>query len=241
MALLVLPLWPGWVEVEARARRRTAAAAAAAVLVLCGAVAALPASSAEHPTWLDLRYILDADADSARWEAFDLRRALAGEPARRLRRFARATKPPFPWLSLDPSMHVAPAPVWNAARPEIEVLSSEPGADARRVRARIRSARGAPRLHLRLPPEAELTAVRWNQSELTQEIARIPTQIFFAVPAEGLEIELKIRGQAPVRLWLLDQDWALPDEMRALQAARPASCVPRSDGDVSVLGRSFEL
>jgi hypothetical protein len=155
--------------------------------------------------------------------------------------FEPATTPSFPWFSLDPSMHVASAAAWDVALPDLEVLERVATADGRAVRVRIRSARGAHRLHLHLPTGARIERVAVGARELASGFEKVHTQLFFAVPPEGVEVRLALEGAAPVRVHLLDQDWTLPDVLRPLQAARPATRVPRSDGDVSVLGRSFEL
>lgn len=238
-ALALIPLWPAWIELS---RRLLAATLAGASLVAVAGGAVLlsrPSATADRPTWLNLRYILDADLGRARFEASTFGTGLPRELAAAAP-FARAVEPPFPWLSLDRSMFVADAPIWDVAPPRIEVLSSESAGPGRRVRARIRSGRGATRLHLKLDRGMELRSVRWKDHVLEGPFPASSPVLLFAMPREGCEIELDAPAE-PVRVWLLDQDWTLPPQALPLLSSRPPTAVPRADGDVSILGRSFVL
>lgn len=238
MALGCIALWPAWLELARRARVACLAAMACVVGALVSA--GRPAADEHAPTWLNLRFVQDSDTGTARFEASTFESAMPPALATRAA-FAPARTPPFPWLSLDPSMHVAPAPTWDVPPPLLEVLEARATPLGRRVRARLSSPRGAVRLHLHLDERTRLRAVQCAGRVLSDGFEGVRTQLFFAVPSEGLEVELEVEGSAPARAHLLDQDWTLPDSLGALLEARPASAVPRSDGDVSLLGRSFEL
>jgi hypothetical protein len=196
---------------------------------------ALPVHTPEHPAWLNARYIANADERRARFDVSTYGRGLPDE-LMALHPFAPADEPPFPWLSLDRSLFVAEAPWWDVPPPALEVLER----DGRRVRARFTSPRGATRLHLYLPPGARLTAVRWRD-RVVQGFGAARSTIFCGLEPEGVVVELELDGAQPATVWMLDQDWALPDSVRARQAARPDDRVPWADGDVSILGASVQV
>ena len=244
IALALSAAWPALVDASVHALRRSAwfAASAACACVLVGF--AFPAIDAEHPAWLNLRYVFNVDEGVAQYEASTFGARLPADLAKTAT-FTRASAPPFPWFSLDASMHVAPAPLWEVAAPELSVLSSEQLGRERHVRVRLRSARGASRLHLHVADNVHIAAARWNGRELRETdldtLRDLKKQLYFAVDADGIEVELTVDGAGPARVHLLDQDWTLPEPMRALLDARPREFVPRADGDVSIVGRSFEI
>lgn len=240
LAFVCLALWPGLLEVPARVLRFTAASGLAIVGVAVIVNGVLPARSPDAPAWINVRYILDGDANAARYEVSTFEAGLPDAMAK-LHAFERATTAPFPWLSIDPSMYVVDAPVWDVPLPLVEVLASEPTESGRRVRARLTSPRGAVRLHLHCDEAVKLRSVVCAGRELNSGFEKVRTQLFFAVPQSGVEVEFDVQGEAPARVFLLDQDWALPTSMSGLLGARPKDFVPRSDGDVSVLGRSYVL
>jgi len=207
---------------------------------LCAAavVAALivPTSSPARPRWINLRYIANAKSGQAHWECSTFGAELPASLAAAAP-FERATAPPFPWLTLDPSMFTALAPPGAFEPPRWEPLDQHETSDGRVFRGRLRSARGASRLHLHMPPEIRLKSVAWNGHVISGGFENTSTQLLFGLSPEGVEVEFSLRDQRPAGFWLLDQDWALPPEAAVLQTARPAEYIPRSDGDVSIVGR----
>jgi hypothetical protein len=240
MAFALLALWPALVSAARASLRRTAVLGGAVAGVSLAVNACLPGATTDEPAWLNLRYVLDGDSGNARIEASTFGAELP-EAVEALAAFAPARTPPFPWLSLDPSMQVAPAPVWDVPLPSLDVLGTTQVGALRSVRARLRSPRGATRLHLHVEPRIAIRSVLCDGRSIDTGFEGVTTQLFFAVPPDGVDVEFEIDGRAPARVHVLDQDWTLPQSMRPLVEARPAERTPRADGDVSVLGRSFEL
>jgi hypothetical protein len=201
----------------------------------------LPAHTPDDPAWLNVRYILNADEATARWDVSTYGGPVPDELARAAD--LKPTKePPFPWLSLDRSLFAGPAPLWDVPAPTFEVTGQEPSDDGRIVTGRIRSPRGATRLHLRLPEQVELVAASWNGHEIRDEFVPRHGHVFCAIPAEdGVMVELSATDREPFDVWLLDQDWTLPPEAQAVLDTRPEHAVQRGDGDVSIIGRSVRV
>ena len=195
----------------------------------------------DDPSWINVRYIMNAEAGSARWDVSTFGAEIPPELAEAAG-LQPTQEPPFPWLSLDRSLFAGPAPMWDVIPPTFEVESSEPVEGGRIVRGRLRSPRGTSRLHLRLPAHVDLVAAAWRDYEIRGEFVKRHGHIFCAIPPEdGLTVELFARGEDPFEVWILDEDWTLPPEARTVLAARPPWAVPRGDGDVSIVGRRVEV
>jgi hypothetical protein len=229
---------PAITALSPRVARRALGYSLAALVLSYLAAALVNAYSPERPGWLNLRFVDDPERPHARWEASTFGTALPGG----LRRagFQRVATPPFPWLTLDSSLYSCEAPKWSAPYPRLDVSSSVSSAQGRTVHCHLSSPRGALRLHLHLSERVSLESVSWRDRTL-EGVKGVNPQLFFAVDSEGLDVTLQVRGNEPAEVWLLDQDWSMPPDYPAVAAARPAEFVPRSDGDVSILGSRFEL
>jgi hypothetical protein len=240
LAVIALTLLPICARGSARALRGLSMAAGSVCAAAIATALAVPTSSPERPGWINLRYISGGPGREAHWEAS----TFGGELPRSLALaapFERAHAPPFPWLTLDPSLFTAPAPgdrfdppVWES----IDHIDTDIG---RVFRGRLRSARGASRLHLHLPPEIRLQSVDWNGHVVRGGFENTSTQLLFGLSDQGVEVEFVVRDRRAASFWILDQDWKLPPEAAALLAARPSGFIPRSDGDVSIVGREVTL
>jgi len=210
-------------------------------LLATGLGLTLPAHTPDDPAWLNVRYILDADRGAARWDVSTFGGPLPEELAR-VAGLEPTREPPFPWLSLDRSLFAGRAPVWDVPSPTFEVTDVTEADGGRFVTGRVRSPRGATRLHIRLPDHVELIAAAWREHEIRGKFVKRHGHIFCAIPAaDGLTIELFAHGDEAFDVWLLDEDWTMPPEARAVLEARPAHAVPRGDGDVSIIGRSVRV
>ncbi len=233
--------WPALALVSRAALARTALILGLAAAACFITLALSKPSRGAGVEWLNLRHVTDLDRNAARFEASTFGSNLP-HSLQRAAEWSPATTPPFPWLSLDRSMHVADAPVFPAAAPALEILSVESTPGGRRVRARMRSQRGAPRLHLHLPAEVSLEAIAWRGQRLAGGFEGVRTQLLFAFEADGVELELLDTAAQPSSVHVLDQDWACTDEHRRLSAARPPDThLPRSDGDVVIVGATRRL
>ncbi len=231
---------------DQRCRRvRALALATAGSTAAFATVAAvfLPKYSTLRPQPLDLVYTEDCDRGAASW--------VAGTPVdglpdalRRAAAFGGDAVLPFPWPTQK--QYVAPAPTLGAAPPELAVDAITPVGGGRTVRARLRSARGAPNLAVFVPAGAPLRSMTANGRRVA-----IPSFAgggvayrriaFVAVPEEGVELDLELGGVAPVEVIVADQSPGLPRSGDALVAARPPTAVPIGAGDVTILLRRVRL
>jgi len=246
--VLALPLvavlslaWPLYMLIAERTLRR--AALGLLTLALLGTMLVRITYPDPHRSleWLNLRHVDDVEIGSARFEASTFGARLAPKVAEAAE-WKPADTPPFPWFTLDRSMYVAPAPRINAPPPVLEVLETTASDDGRLVRCRLRSPRGAPRLHLHLPDEVSIESIAWRGRRLDGGFEGVQTQLLFAFEEDGVEFELRDRAASPSSVHLIDQDWNATSEHRALIAARPGyTHVPRSDGDIVIMGVRREL
>lgn len=233
--------WPALALLSTRARRALTVSFSVVGVGCLVAVSLSSPSKGSGTEWLNLRHVTDQDSGAARFEASTFGSRLP-ESLERAADWSRATTPPFPWLSLDRSMYVAAAPAFPRPAPALDVLSSEPSGPGRRLRVRMRSQRGAPRLHLHLPEQVQIEAIIWRGQRLEGGFEQVRTQLLFAFEDDGVEFELVDRAAQPSSVHVLDQDWACTDEHRRLIAARPGDThLPRSDGDVVIVGAARVL
>lgn len=243
-ALAAMPVAPLLAALLPRARWACAAAPLAAM-----AAAAAVAATRAHATFDDPQRMTIAyheDAAGARWlvesEAGPLPPAL-----RRAAAFGGERQPAFPWSPLRRAF-AAPAAPAGLPPPRLSVLETAPAAGGRRVRARLASARGAGSVLLLLAPGAEVAAARMEGVEIPPPAPRARRyyggRVVYGcttVPPGGVELELTLRGAAPVEAVVLDVAPGLPPGGAALQAARPPDAVPSQEGDVSVVSARATL
>ena len=146
----------------------------------------------------------------------------------------------LPWTA--PS-RFADAPPLDLEAPVAEVLSVEEDAGRRRVRARLRSRRGAPTLALVLPHGRRVEVKVEGRWASPRPVANGSMVGIFALPAEGVVVELDSPGTEPIPLTLLDRSSGVPAGTKADDAvqARPREATPFQDGDVTVVSRALSL
>jgi hypothetical protein len=220
LAVVAVAFAPALLFLSTRGRRRLLALSAAGLLLATATACLVAPLSAERPGWLNLS-LVDDGVERPHWEA---------------QTFGNTRLPP---LTRSP-LFAEDAPAVRAERPLLELLEARPASDGRALLVRMRSPRGAGRMQLELPPGARLRQVRWQEQILPVTALDRWTE-FAAVPPDGLELELFLPGAAPLPLRVRDEVPLPPELGRELQSLRPAWLVPRSEGDVSVLGQSFTL
>ena len=200
-------------------RRATTAGLLAAALVAVGtfaAAAALDRPSPGAPQPVSLGYVLDADTGTAHWISDgDSRQPLVGslltEPPRRL-------DEQWPLLGGYP-IRSGPAPVAAAAgSPQTDAVTATEQDGVRTVRVRLRAPADAYQL-------AVFVDTRSHQVlEATVDGARLSTEaqwpdanggwrwgfVYVAVPADGVDLVLLVRGSGPVPVRLLAAAAGLP-------------------------------
>jgi hypothetical protein len=205
-------------------RRAVPVAALAGLLLSAGPALALRFDAA-RPRPDNLFYALDADTGRARWLSTDAapdhwtRRVLGDAPGRALLTEYLPTAPQNSPL-LPRELLAADAPALPLAPPLVETLGDEREGDERRLRLRLTSPRAAAVMSLHLPPDVEVLAARVAGRDAGA--GRSWALRFWGLTPEGVELELRLRGAAPLRARLLDLSFGLPEG----PGPRPADTMP---------------
>lgn len=226
---------PGLVPAEAgepRLRAGLGAAIAAGVV----AAALVPTYDAARPRRIAIHHYDDRATGLARVAVL----TLDGLPAalREAGGLGEPTPAALPWTQR--SLHVGPATPGTDPPPELTVVDGGAPGEPRRVRARLRSPRGADRALVLVPPDRLHAA--WAEGQpvdtATDPMGRL---LVFGLPAHGWVLDLEIRGADPLEVTVVDCVGHLPESTRALTDAREAAgAVEIQWGDVGcVAGRAM--
>jgi hypothetical protein len=128
------------------------------------------------------------------------------------------------------------------------VLSETAEGDARTLDVHVASTRGAHAILVAAKglvaseEESGVLSVAWNGHVLERpKPAGGRTWVFLGAGAEGVDLRLRAPRDARAELRVVDVVSGLPSSSAELVRARPATCAPRSSGDVSLLVRRVEL
>ncbi len=187
-------------------RRRAALVAVAGVtlvLVPTGTGLAVDRVDAAHPRRADLAYLLDADTGRATWLSRD------AEPAEWARRYVteRSADPERAAGLADGPVWLGPAPAVRAPAPEVTLRSRQGDT----IELHVFSPRSAATVVLRVDhrvDEVTVTASRLTPTGITLKgilPGRWPTEVRFGdLPAEGIDITLRVPHQGPLRIAAYD-------------------------------------
>ena len=147
---------------------------------------------------------------------------------------ATQSEPALPWMSPSPFAEV---PRVDLPSPEIEVLSAGDKDSRRHVRARVRSRRGASTFALVFPRGRHVEVKVEGRWASTRPVVDGSMLGIFAVPPEGVVVELESPVPGPIAVTLLDRTTGVPAGTKAAAAvrARPTEATPSQDGDVTVV------
>ncbi|HEV8240078.1 MAG TPA: M28 family peptidase [Thermoanaerobaculia bacterium] len=237
VALVLTGALPALAGASRRWRKMLAIAGAAGVLAGAVAALALPKFTVDAPQPLSLVLYRDADRGESRWvagsTALPLPPSLSGFAPRR---------GAYPWAP-DLRAWTAPAP-FAAPPPELTLESVTRTASDVRVRARLRSARGAPIAGLYVPGD-RIAAARLEGEDvpLPPPAARGDWETVedVTLPTEGAALELVFTGSEPVELHVYDVTLGLGAEGAPLLRARPDWAVPIGRGDRAVVSRRVRI
>ena len=219
---------------------------AAAFVVVVAAIAALllPPYSASDPQRVNLYHVEDRDAGTAHWAG----NALMGTmPASLVDRFEPEPAAVLPWL--PGSYWVAEAAVTDAPAPGLEVLSDLMEAGQRVVEVQLRSPRGADGIALHVPVDAlaggDLPAVRVAGYSFDlvpgDAVQGYYSLDCFGRACDGLVVELRLAGESPVEVLVVDSTSGLPTGGEDWLQARPDTAVPRNEGDLTLVLKRVDL
>jgi hypothetical protein len=244
VALALLPVAPLAAALRGPGRFAPGLAAVAVAVALCGVQAALPHATEARPERVSLAF--HEEEGRARWLVETEHDGLP-EGLERFPGLSRERRPAFEWA---PERHafVAEAPASGLPAPRLEVLSERRDSGARRVRARLTSPRGAPAAVLVLPGDGEVLSLAAEGIEVPPPSGKVRRRLgdfrvhaFPALPAEGIELEIVLRGEAPVPLLVVDESPGLPAGGDRLLEARPRTAVPSGRGDATYVSVPAQL
>lgn len=208
--------------------------------VACWRMRSVPAFTPESPQRVNLVCSVDADTGASRVQVHTsgpLPPALAALAA-----FDDAPAQTWPlWGRPEPPTELAPAPESELAAPVCEVLERSVSADARRVRVRLSSPRGA--LLVALAFDEPDRGLRWSVGGDPSTVIhpRAPGIVSLTTPPQGVELVLEVAGDAPLAARVLDRTPGLLPSAAALAAARDGAARAYGPGDATIVGRRVEL
>jgi hypothetical protein len=242
-ALVVGSLWIGLAPLLPVRRMRYAVPVAAAALagVLLVIAARMPTFTAEQPQFLSLVHVSDADERKGWWLAtgYPLPEALSA--AGGFANEADDASDPLPWSRIEQGS-VATAPWVELHGPQLREIETAPEEGGRRVRATLASSRRAPLVQIVLRDPSRLASARVAGEELPPDQTPYPLYrdgfdaiTIWTLPAEGIVVELSVKGDEPLELILVDRSYDLPKQAAPLIAARPPTAAPNQNGDSTIV------
>ncbi len=230
-----------------RVRRRAtlfAVAGATLVAALVGAGLTVDRLDAAHPPRADLTYLLDADTGRAAWLSRDT------EPTEWVRRYVttRSDDPERAAGLADGPVWWGPAPAVGAPAPEVTLRSRQSDRASWRIELHVSSPRSAPTMVLRI--DQHIDEVTVTAPELTPTILRLtgvlpgrwPTEVRFGdLPADGIDVTLRIPQQGPLRIAVYDMTPGLSGVPGFVPRSAGLERSPRASGDAVVVARTYEF
>ena len=111
----------------------------------------------------------------------------------------------------------------------------------RTVQLHVASPRHASSIFLRLPSETDIVSAAWNgrSQELTpgSKLAVPWTLRYEAVPPEGVDLRISVRGKEQITGWLADSSPGLPELPGEVHQRRPPELMADSGSDVTIVSR----
>ena len=145
----------------------------------------------------------------------------------------------------------SPAPAASLPAPEVALVNDNTNGGVRSVRLRVTSRRGAPFMSLTLESATEVIGASVNGKQI--ENSQMPAQsdpnrpwqlLYYAPPAEGIDLDLEIGPSQPLKLRVMDQSFELPAALTASIKPRPADKIPTAYpfnpfGDATLVSKRF--
>ncbi|HEX5886874.1 MAG TPA: M20/M25/M40 family metallo-hydrolase, partial [Pyrinomonadaceae bacterium] len=145
----------------------------------------------------------------------------------------------------------SPAPVASLPAPEVSLVSDNTNNGVRSVRLRITSRREAPFISVTLQSATEVIGASVNGKQIDNSQMSAQTDpnrlwrlLYYAPPAEGIDLDLQVRASEPLKLRVQDQSFELPASLTASFKPRPADKIPTAYpfnplGDATIVSKSF--
>ena len=119
--------------------------------------------------------------------------------------------------------------------------------DAVRLRARIRSPRGAPELQIAIPPTVQIRSFAFDGIQVPMPVSKLARWYgdwwVYRLPArpEGIAVEMEVTAPGPFEIVVADQSSGLPPAAAAVAAARPPWAVTQQEGDLTLFTRTVRV
>jgi hypothetical protein len=195
-----------------------------------------------HPRPENVVYALDADAARAVWATTSdpagpwLEQFVTGNPKRGPLAGFTSIAGQTPFLS-------SPAPAIDLPGPVVTLVRSVDEGQGRALTVRLTSPRRARAISVRLPdrevldthvngrvPGGRASQWLWTAGRWSLEFANIP--------ADGVELFVRVKGREPVTFVVADRSHGLPASLAVGRTTRPASSQPIHRGDLTVVQRT---
>jgi len=189
--------------------------------------------SSDQPRPHSLFYVMNSDTGTAKWATMDhdpdgwIAQFVPPNAAQKTAGDAVVGVPASPnidavWLPTRITAWVADAPALAAPAPTLTVLSARRQGDLRSLRLRLASPRSGRVVSLATEHEVVSAAVQGKPINVYPGWRFV----FVGTPADGVDLELVLRGAGPVRLTALDQTDGLPATLVAPFGPEPDDAMP---------------
>ena len=220
--------------------RRLASFAAAVAVIACTTSLLVAPRSVDRPAALSFAHFQDSDSGEAQWFARDFTRALP-EAVLSAAAFSRELADPPPWSRRSARGFFALAPKCAIDPPSAVILAQTKTSSGRYVRVHLHHERVARAFVVELPANVQLAAIDWLDQAWIAERAEPGVYTFSGFSEDGFDLGLRVEGDTQAEIVVHAISSVLPEEARPLLEARPRDCVPRGEGDVSVVTRRVKI
>lgn len=203
----------------------------------------------DHPRPSNIFYALNADSGKAVWASTD-------EPLDNWTAefFTEGVKK-GPISDYIPStfnrFSSSQAPVAPLPPPQVSLVDDKTNNGVRSVHFHITSGREAPFIGVTFESATEVIGARINGKQIENSrmsAANDPNRpwqlLYYAPPAEGIDLDLELRASQPIKLRVVDQSFELPASLTGAFKPRPADKMPTAYpfnpyGDATMVSKSF--
>ena len=223
-----------------------AAASLCVVLIIAGSLAS--GFDKGHPKPSLLFYGLNTDTKQAMWVSTDQK------PDEWTTQFFSGDAEKGTLVEFFPlsgrSFLKGQAPVASLAAPAVDLIDDSTSNGIRVLRMRIKSVRQAPIISIQADAntevlEAGINGKRVERAEtMPQAKNRNPWMLYyFALPTEGIELDLQVKPAQPISLRVIDQSYGLPEIPALVFKKRPDYMMPAlfPFSDSTIVSKSFSF
>jgi len=205
----------------------------AAVFLVTGI--ALSHRSPMHPRRDSVVYSMNADEHSASWISYDQTLDAWNGQFFSNGMPSRQGMPDYLGGLSRPVLSV-PAPLFSMAPPIAEIETDDDSGDVRRIRMKIKSARGATLILLTFGKQANPVSVNiaGRNVVLAQDSELRPISLL-GFGAEGTDLEVTFKRPSRISFWLMDQSYGLPTE----PTPRPNDLIAADGSDLTFVCRKY--